>query len=362
MRSDLGIMVTGGGTGGHVYPGIALIDALRELEPGVRLLWVGTRGRVEEWAVPKAGIPIEYVDVTFLKGRSALDRLNALAMLPKAALQARRLLREFSPDAVIGVGGFASGPVGAVAAATGVPTFLLEQNAVPGMTNRTLGPWVDVVYASTEAARSRFRGAIVKVLGNPVRAQLVQHASRRRVGAERRILVVGGSQGARVLNESVPELIRDIQERVPSVTVLHVAGRGNVSEVQESYDRAGVKDAEVVEYVDDMAATYSSIDFVISRAGATTVSELTAIGLPALLVPFARAADDHQTANARAVVEQGGAVMVTEDELGGGRAARILGPLLNAPDVLDKMARASRGVGRPGAAMDIARDILEHVR
>lgn len=355
------ILVTGGGTGGHVFPGLALAEALRREDASLDVVWVGTRGRVEETAVPAAGLPIEFVDVAFLKGRRGLVLVGAIARMPTAAWQAARLVARYRPVAVVGVGGFASGPVGAVAAALGRPTFVLEQNAVPGATNRLLARVADTVYASFESSRASFGSAIVKVLGNPVRRELLANAHRRRPGGRIEILVIGGSQGARVLNEAVPGLIAELRGVGVDVGVRHAAGKGNAGTVAAAYSSAGVTDARVDEFIDDMAAAYSDCDFVVGRAGATTIAELTAIGMPSLLVPFARAADDHQTKNALAVVEAGGAVMIPEHELDAGRGVRLLGPILGHPDVLDRMAAAARRIGRPDAADAIARDILEQI-
>lgn len=355
------VLITGGGTGGHVYPGLALAEALTHAAPDVDVVWVGTRGRVEETAVPRAGLPIEFIDVGFLKGTKGAARAKALLGLPMAGFSALRLLRRYRPVAVIGVGGFASGPVGAAAAATGTPLFVLEQNSVPGLTNRMLARVADTVYASFEAARVAFASGVVKTLGNPIRASLINDASRRRPGHPLRVLVLGGSQGARVLNECVPRVLAEVVTSGTTLEVLHGAGAGNAEAVAAAYAELELV-ADVRPYIDDMAAAYSNVDFVISRAGATTIAELTAVGLPAMYVPFAAAADDHQTTNARVVVEAGGAVMVSEEELrDGDRAVRVLTPLLRHAEVLDRMAGAARAIGRPDASSRIARDILEQI-
>ena len=353
-------MITGGGTGGHVFPGLALAAELRRQEPGVEIVWVGTKGRVEERAVPQAGYPIEFVDVAFLKGRGGLDKLRAVAKLPRAGLQALRVLRRHKPMAIVGVGGFASGPIGALGASLGTPLFVLEQNARAGATNRALARMARTVYATFDHSRAQFGSVPVKVLGNPVRPAVLG-ARRRAPGSTLTVLVIGGSQGARSLNEGAPGMFARLVEAGVTVRVVHAAGQGKDDAVRGGYQAAGVE-AEVVPFIDDMAQAYSAADFVLTRAGATTLSELTAIGLPALYVPFAAAADDHQTVNAQTVVEAGGGVMVTDDEmLAGDRPARILAPLFKHPEVLDRMAVAARGLGRPNAGRDIAADILEQL-
>lgn len=352
------MLIAGGGTGGHVYPGLALADALKRAA-AVDVHWAGTADRVEAHAVPRAGLRLHTLDVAYLKGRRGMDRVRAVARLPKAGAQALAIVAKVRPKAVIGVGGFASGPVVAAAAAVGVPVFLLEQNATPGATNRALARVARRVYASLEASRAHFpRGC--EVLGNPVRRELVEGFERvpRADGDPVRLLVLGGSQGARSLNEGAPNLVRRLLEAGRSVHVRHAAGRGRDSEVRDAYATAGV-DAMVDAYIDDMGEAYAHTDLVITRAGATTIAELTALGLPAMYVPFPHAADDHQTANARAVVESGGGVMVTDDELrSGDRPARILIPLLQHDDVLARMGRAAAGLGHPEAADRIAEDLL----
>ncbi len=361
MPESRTVLITGGGTGGHVFPGLALADELTRQDPSIKIVWVGTRGRVEERAVPAAGYPIEFVDVAFLKGRGGFGKVKALAKLPGAGLQAASLIRRYRPAAIIGVGGFASGPIGALGGAMGVPVFVLEQNARPGATNRALAKVARAVYATFENGRDSFGSAPVKVLGNPIRASLLRNAKRRQNKGKLSVLVMGGSQGAASLNEGAPLLFKALAESGLELNVVHSAGRGRDEEVEAAYEAAGVE-ANVMPFIDDMASAYSNTDFVVSRAGATSLCELTAIGMPAMYVPFPAAADDHQTVNAQTVVEAGGGVMVTDEELlKGERAVRLLGPLLRHPEVLEKMARAAKAVGRPNAARDIAGDILEQL-
>ena len=375
------VVIAGGGTGGHVYPGIALANALAAIAD-VEVHWVGTADRMEATAVPKAGIPFHAMKVAFLKGRTGASRARALATLPVAGAQSVALLRRLRPAAVIGVGGFASGPIGAAGAALNIPLFLLEQNATPGFTNRVLSQVATVVYASfpnPEAAfappttgrsarawgmLARRRGPTFHVFGNPIRQSLLEGATDRSSAASGgvHVFVLGGSQGARSLNEATPALIAQLRAAGRDVRVRHAAGLGADAAVRERYIEAGVADARVDAYIEDMAGAYAAADLVITRAGATTIAELTATGTPAMFVPFPFAADDHQTANALAVVERGGGVMVTDDEYrSGDRAARILTPLLGHPEVLRRMAAASRALGRPDAGAEIAAHLLETI-
>jgi UDP-N-acetylglucosamine--N-acetylmuramyl-(pentapeptide) pyrophosphoryl-undecaprenol N-acetylglucosamine transferase len=357
------VVFAGGGTGGHVYPGLALLSAIREQSEQSEFHWIGTRGRVEERAVPLAGIDLAFLDVAFLKGRRGAALVRAAAGLPRAVAQAGAHLRRWRADAVIGLGGFVSGPVCVAAAALGIPVFILEQNAQPGMTNRAAGKVAKHVYVCFDEAIPHFPAGRATVAGNPVRAELLALAgtqSRAGVSTPPRVLVFGGSQGARVLNENAAGLFARLKASGVAADVWHISGPGAVEKVRASWDAAGVV-ARVDSYVDDMGAAYEWADLVVCRAGATSIAELTALGLPALYVPFPLAADDHQTANARAVVQAGGGLMVRDDEFSTGRAERLLSNALRNPDVLQRMGEQARRLGRPDAASWIARDILEKV-
>lgn len=355
------ILFAGGGTGGHVYPGLALARELELLRPGATIRWVGTRDRVEARAVPRAGYELDTLDVAWLKGRRGLALARAAASLPGAGIAAMRLVRRIRPSVVIGLGGFVSGPVGLAAAAQRIPVVLLEQNARPGVTNRALAKVATRVYASFEASREWFPSGRVVVAGNPVRRELIEAAGQRtRRPGPPRLLVFGGSQGARSINDNAPRIAAAIRASGLDIEVRHATGRGAEERVAAAYASVGV-DARVDGYIDDMATAYTDADMALCRAGATTIAELTAIGLPALYVPFPHAADDHQTANARAIVEAGGGVMVRDDEMSTERPSRLLGSLLGMPEVLARMRAAARAMGRPDAGQEIARDLVDMV-
>ena len=379
-------MMAGGGTGGHVYPGVALA---RELEDAAdaSICWVGTEGRVESFAVPRAGYPIEYLRVEFLKGRRGLALLGALAGMPRALWQALRLVGRVRPDAVVGLGGFVSGPVCLAAALRGVPVFLLEQNATPGLTTRLNARVARRVFATFPESREHLPAQKVEVMGNPIRRELLVEAARakaRRLEAADaepgssaagaagmangapdddavvRVLVVGGSQGSLTLNEHAPRVLRELARRGVALRVRHASGRGRTAEVAPRYEGAPFP-VQVDEYIDDMAAAYADADLLICRAGATTISELTALGLPALYVPFPFAADDHQTANARSVVDAGGGWMCTDAELATDKPVALLEEVLGDRSRLEAASQAARTLGRPHAAAGIAeriRDLL----
>ena len=353
------VILAGGGTGGHVYPGIALARELERQRPGIQIQWVGTEDRVEARAVPRAGYPIEFLDVAFLKGRSGAALVKAASRLPGAGVRAMGLVRRYNPLAVVGLGGFVSGPVCAAAATMGRPVFLLEQNARPGMTNRYVAKVAKRIYATFEESAEHFPTKKLVVAGNPVRRDLLDAVTDSvRAPGPPRVLAFGGSQGALTINEGVPRVVQELVEQGVELEVKHASGRGAAESTRERYDAIGFP-AEVLDYIDDMAAAYSWADLVLCRAGATTIAELTALGKPALFVPFPHAADDHQTANALAVVKAGGGVMVNDrDFRETDKATRLLGPLLRNPEVLERMGTAARGLGRPEAASTIATDIL----
>lgn len=356
------IMVTGGGTGGHINPGLAVIAEIRRVSPAAEFLWVGTRDRLEARLVPAAGIAIEFIQVAFLKGRGILGKLGALLRIPRACWQSHQLLRSFRPQVVVGVGGFASGPVTMVAALRRTPTAILEQNARPGLTNRILGKLVRRVFISFEETAQWFAKRKVRLLGNPVRPALLEASSRSHSGSSKvvRVLVLGGSQGAASLNRDLPKALGEVKERGVKMSVRHSAGQGRSQDVEEAYgDLDGV---EVFEYIDDMANAYSWADFIICRAGASTVAELTAIGKPAMYVPFPAAADNHQEKNAMAVVVKDGGVLARDNELRDDPPVALLEALLTDHGRLQKMGAAAKTLGRPDAAKSIAEEILSLVK
>lgn len=352
------VMIAGGGTGGHVYPGVALVDELRALDAETKFLWIGTRDRIEARAVPAAGIPIEFLKVSFLKGRRGIGLLKSLASLPWSGWQAMKAVRAFRPDALVGLGGFVSGPVVVAAFLQRVPVYLLEQNAIPGRSNRISARFARRVFGTFRECEAYFPAGRTVIAGNPIRREILECPRvERRPEAPIRVLVFGGSQGATSLNESVPALLcRAASEAGVRLEVTHGSGRGRAAGIAERYD-AGVVDVKVVEYIDDMASVYARSDFVVCRAGATTISELTAVGLPACYVPFPFAADDHQTANARSVADVGGGLVIPDERVADDAAVRELADVLGSEERLRTMAANARRVGRPDAGEVIARTI-----
>jgi UDP-N-acetylglucosamine--N-acetylmuramyl-(pentapeptide) pyrophosphoryl-undecaprenol N-acetylglucosamine transferase len=359
------VMVVGGGTGGHLFPGIAVVEELRRRNPRVQVLFVGTTRGIESRVLSRLGEKLEVVDVKPLLGRSPLQVAKNVAVLPKAAVQAARLLHQFKPQLVLGLGGYAAGPVLMMAATLRIPTALLEQNAHVGLTNRLLSRAVGRAYLTYPQTREQF-GAKARVLGNPVRRAFVEAAQRAAhdpAGVEaraKRVLVLGGSQGARTLNEVVPAALALASVSSRGVSVLHQTGESMVDEVKRRYSELGLE-AEVVPFIDDMTRAYASASLVIARAGATTLAELCAIGKPSILIPYPHAAEDHQMKNAQAMEQAGAAVAIGEGTLTAEGLAAKVRELLVGTAERRAMADAARALGRPEAAASIVDDLFAYL-
>ncbi len=360
------VVIAGGGTGGHLFPGVALAEELSRLEGDVEVSFVGTDKGIEARVVPGLGYELNTVDVVGLKGSGALGLLKGALKLPGAGLGAASLVRKLDPDLVVSVGGYAAGPFTMVAAAMGVPTALLEQNTVPGVTNRTLGRAVRRAFLTYASSESYFTGATCETLGNPIRRELIDRASSYSYappapGEPLRVLVLGGSGGSLSLNRGVPAALCELGELGASVHVTHQVGKQRGEEVAGAYE-GFTGEVEVVTFIDDMASAYSDAHLLICRAGATTIAEVLAFGLPAIYVPFPGAADNHQERNALEIVDGGGGLMVGDDEVTSGRLTKLVQGLAENPQSLANMAAAARGMGRPDAGERIAQACLELAR
>lgn len=361
------VMILAGGTGGHVYPALAVAEELRAL--GHSVVWMGTRGGLEARVVPEAGIPMEWLAVAGVRGKGWGSRLKAPFMLARACFQSLRILRRIRPDVVLGMGGFVSGPGGLMARMLGIPLVLHEQNRVPGTTNRWLARWARVVLEAFPGSFPASAGA--RCTGNPLRREIAVlwgRASVREPMDESgsrgpkpaptepvHVLILGGSQGAKALNETVPAALARL--RTP-LRVLHQSGEAMRAATGEVYREAGLE-ARVEAFVRDMAEAYRWADLAICRAGAMTVSELAAAGLPAILVPFPYAIDDHQTANARYLAEAGAAVLLPQQDMSAESLAARLAELLAEPGRLESCAERARALAQPEAARTVAGICLE---
>lgn len=350
------VLIAGGGTGGHLFPGIALAEEVVTRHPNNEVVFVGTEKGLEARVVPKEGYPLELVKVQGLKGKGLLGLIKGLIALPLAFLASCRILSRHKPDVVVGVGGYASGPVVLAAWLMGIPTAIQEQNALPGLTNKVLGRIVKVVFTSFEEARNHFPEAKVQMIGNPIRKKLMDNYLRSSSAHEKfSVLIFGGSLGARGLNNRVLEALDSLGDVKGQLDIVHQTGKLDLESVKKGYADKGFADvAQVVEFIDDMSSAYAKADLVICRAGATSLAELTVCKKASILVPFPHATDNHQEVNARALVDVGAAIMFRESELTGQKLAEELRGLMTDPAKLKQMAKKAGILGRPAAAKELA--------
>lgn len=356
MNRTPGFVIMAGGTGGHVFPALAVADVLRA--KGHAVTWIGTRQGLEARVVPAAGIPMEWIDVGGVRGKGVMTLVKAPFVLSRALLQAMAIFRRLKPAAALGMGGFASGPGGIAARLTGCPLILHEQNAVPGFTNRVLSRVTKNVLEGFPGAFAPGRHAMH--VGNPVRDAIAalpppEERFAKRKGP-RRLLVIGGSQGAKPLNENLPAAIAQLSTKLRP-EVLHQTGAKDAEGVSARYKELGVE-ARVAPFIEDMAAAYAWADLAVCRSGALTIAELAAAGLGSVLVPFAAAVDDHQTKNAAYLVDEGAARLVPQKDATPAALAVQLQELLSSGDLLLEMAKHARAAARTDAAQMVAERCL----
>ncbi|HTM20408.1 MAG TPA: undecaprenyldiphospho-muramoylpentapeptide beta-N-acetylglucosaminyltransferase [Kofleriaceae bacterium] len=359
------LLIAGGGTGGHLFPGVAIAEELRARLPDAEVLFVGTRRGIEARVLPGLGWPVEYIDMSGVKTVGVLGALRGLYRVPRAIWQSRRIIKRFKPDAVVGVGGYASFPAVVAAWLRRVPTAILEQNSIPGLSNKVLGKLVRKVFLAFEHTRTYFRARKIEMTGNPIRRAIAQ-ALAGAAGGERapgpfRLFVFGGSQGASAVNALVVDAMIELKRRGLAVDLVHQTGEADLEKTTAGYRDAGIA-ADVRAFIQAMAEEYRKADLVVARSGATTVAELTAIGRPAILIPYPFAADNHQEINAAELVAAGGARMYRQAELTGGALADAIAELAADPAARERMGNVMRGLGRPQAAATITDWCLQQTR
>lgn len=358
--SGLRVLIAGGGTGGHIIPALAIAHELVTVY-GAEILFVGTPRGLEGRLVPAAGFQLRLIEVGPLKNVSLATRMRTLLDVPKSLFACRRIIREFDPHVVFGVGGYASGPGMAAALMLHIPTMVFEPNAMPGLSNRLVGKRVQAAAVNFPAAAAYFRNA--EVSGIPVRPDFFNLPPP--AGETPHLLIFGGSQGARLFNVTMPEVAGALLEAVPGLTILHQSGLRHAESTEAAYKASGANPARwrVNGFLDDMPARFAPASLVMSRSGASTVAELAASGRPSLLVPFAAAADDHQTRNAEEMVKAGAAVMLKESQLEDrDRVLATLVQLLSSRERLSAMSAAAMTQAHPQAAEQITRRLVSLAR
>ncbi len=346
------VVIAGGGTGGHVIPALAIALQLKH-KLGAEVLFIGTARGIETRLVPQAGFRLELIQVGALKNVSLMTRAKTMFDLPRAIAASSRMLSDFDPEVVIGVGGYASGPAMVAAIRRRLPTLAFEPNVVPGFANRMIARWVSAAAVHFEETCRYFPNC--RVTGVPVRAAFFSIPPK--YGGVPTLLVFGGSQGARAINQAMIESLAGLREKIPGIYIIHQTGQRDYDNVLAAYQRSGIS-GEVHKFIDDMPGTFGRADLLVCRSGASTVGEITAAGKPAIFVPFPAAADDHQNVNARALERVGAAVVVEESNLGAAYLVDTIVALIGDAGRLRSMSAAARSLAHPKAVEEIAEMVV----
>ncbi|MBK8339234.1 MAG: undecaprenyldiphospho-muramoylpentapeptide beta-N-acetylglucosaminyltransferase [Flavobacteriales bacterium] len=367
QQRPLKLMISGGGTGGHIFPAIAIANAVREREPDADVLFVGALGKMEMDKVPAAGYRIEGLPICGFQRGSIMKNLALPWRLLRSMMKARSLVRTFQPHVAVGVGGYASGPLLAAAQRMGVPTLIQEQNSFPGKTNIYLAKRVDRICVAYDGMERWFPKEKLHRTGNPVRSEVVRIEGKRGIGMEHFglkegspvLFITGGSLGARGINKGILKALPQL--KAEGIQVIWQTGSPFLAQALEAASSLGYDACVVTEFVDRMDLAYAVADLVVARAGAISVSELCLVQLPAILVPLPTAAEDHQTMNARALTDRGAAVLVRDDRTEQDLGAVIL-KLITDPEALQGLRLRIAGMGRPDAAQAIAEETIRLAR
>jgi UDP-N-acetylglucosamine--N-acetylmuramyl-(pentapeptide) pyrophosphoryl-undecaprenol N-acetylglucosamine transferase len=338
------VIIAAGGTGGHIFPGVAVAHEFKRRDSSTEILFVGTARGLETKIVPREGYALELIKVGALKGVSVFERIKSLARLPMSFVAARGILKRFKPDVVIGVGGYSSGPTLLMAALSRIPTMVVEPNAMPGFTNRVLARFVDAAALSFEEAKKYF-GTRGVVTGNPVRHNFARLAKKTR-SQTLNVLIFGGSQGAHAINIAIVSSLPLLATMKEHLAITHQTGEADFEMVKRGYADAGFDSAEVRPFIHDMSDRFGLADILICRSGATTAAEVSAAGKAAIFIPSPFATDDHQRKNAEAFERAGAGRMILQKELTPSQLADELKKLIEHPEEIDRMEEASRRMGR----------------
>ena len=353
------VLIAAGGTGGHIYPGIAVANEIMNRDAESEVLFVGTARGLEKKIVPENGFQLSLINSAGLKNVGVVGKIKGLSVLPKSFLEARRLIRQFRPHVVVGAGGYVSGPVLLMAAIMGVPTLVMDSNALPGFTNRQLARFIDQAALTFDEALPFF-GKKGVVTGNPVRREFFEIDAKERT-AEFHLLIFGGSQGARAVNNAMIEALPYLAKFDGKLTITHQTGEADFENVRAAYTDSVFLSADVRPFISDIFVEFGKSDLVVCRAGATTCAELTAAGKASIMVPLPTAADDHQRKNAEALVKAGAAKMILQSDLTGEMLTENIGELIASPASITEMEKAAQSLGRRDAA-EMTVDMIEKLK
>jgi UDP-N-acetylglucosamine--N-acetylmuramyl-(pentapeptide) pyrophosphoryl-undecaprenol N-acetylglucosamine transferase len=353
------LMIAAGGTGGHIYPGVAVAKEIMQRAPESIVRFVGTARGLEKKLVSEAGFELSLIKSTGLKNVGLAGKVKGMLILPQGFFEAWKLIKDFRPDVVIGAGGYVSGPVVLMAYFMGVPTMIMESNALPGFTNRKLARFIDKAALTFPEAEKFFGGKSV-ITGNPVRQEFFDIEPKQREPDAFHLLVFGGSQGARAINNAMIEALPFLDPHLEKMHITHQTGESDLETVSKGYASAGWTGAEVRPYISDMVSAFAESDLVICRAGATTCAEIAAAGKAAVMVPLPSAADDHQRKNAEALQAGGAAKMILQADLSGERLANEISAFIDAPEKITGMEQAARKMAKADAAR-ITADMIEEL-
>ncbi|MEH7382431.1 undecaprenyldiphospho-muramoylpentapeptide beta-N-acetylglucosaminyltransferase [Bacillus sp. JJ1533] len=349
------IIVSGGGTGGHIYPALALINEIKKLNPTAEFLYIGTEKGLESGIVTREGIPFKTIDITGFKRKLSFDNIKTIARFLKGVSDSKKLIKEFKPDVVIGTGGYVCGPVVYAASKLHISTIIHEQNSIPGLTNKFLSRYVDKVAICFEEARGFFPNEKVILTGNPRASEVIGkdgRAGRQSVGlnsSQRSVLLVGGSRGAKPLNDAFLNALSEVKTK--EYQFLYVTGEVHYEHVLNEVKAVGNPDNVIIKpFIHNMPEVLAGVDLVVARAGATTLAELTALGLPSILVPSPYVTKNHQEKNARSLSDKGAAILRLEKELTGPQLIKDIDSILLNQKKLEEMKKASSQIGIPDAA------------
>ncbi len=357
IKKQAPVLIMAGGTGGHIFPALAVANTIQK--NGVPIVWLGTEKGLESKIIPQQGIDIEYIKIGGLRGKGVLSLLLSPFKIIYALLQAIIVIRRIKPRSVLGMGGYVTGPGGIAAWLLGIPLYIHEQNAIAGLTNKILARMAKKVFEAFPG--SFYQQQKTTCTGNPIRKEFfaVKGVEDRLAdrGGKTNILILGGSLGAKILNQVVPEAVAKMAEEVRP-NICHQAGEKTIELAQQQYEVVGVK-ADVVSFIDEMAKAFEWADMIICRAGALTISEIAVVGVPAILVPFPHAVDDHQTQNARYLSSAGAAVLIPQDRLSADSLYKELVKLMQDKKLRIKMAKKAKELARENAAEIVAEQCLE---